>query len=113
MIEKPLSIPITYTNDVQSDVSVTGKILNKKEAVKICISSEGYRTPGLNDILYFHSKGYTGMYELEEYNNVKTIYFNNNCLSNFNGMHPFYHSVVCLYLQTNLILSLHGFLYFN
>ena len=66
-----------------------------------------YSTPGLNDVLYLHYKGFTTIAHLEPYVNLKALWLNNNAISQIEGLTTL-KSLKCLYLGNNLIDEISG-----
>ncbi|KAG7669594.1 hypothetical protein Ndes2526B_g05940 [Nannochloris sp. 'desiccata'] len=81
--------------------------LTKAALKAICREHNLYMTPSLNDVLYCNSGGFTTLTGLEAYCNVKSVFFENNALTDLSTM-PSLPFLKCLYLQNNAIKSLEG-----
>ncbi|TNJ28532.1 putative Phosphatase 1 regulatory subunit [Giardia muris] len=79
---------------------MTPKVLRK-----ICLQTGGYSTPGLNEIAYFHFKGFQRIEGLEEYTALKSLWLEGNGLMKIENLEPL-QNLVCLFLQENLISTI-------
>jgi dynein assembly factor 1 len=74
-----------------------------KDALKqICKDLKLYNTPGINDKLYCHYKGFRKIENLEEYTNLKVIWLEGNGFNKIEGL-EYCTQIRTLYIQENLI----------
>lgn len=76
--------------------------MTKKELVAACERDSLYRTPGLNDKLYLHYKGYRRIENLEEYSGLRVIWLEGNGLCEIENL-DHQGELRTLYLQENCI----------
>jgi hypothetical protein len=60
--------------------------MTKKNLKIICESTELYEFPDLNEKIYLNHKGFYKIENLEEYVNLKAIWFNNNAFSKIENL---------------------------
>jgi len=81
--------------------------ITKKILKDMCKKQGFYSTPGLNDILYLHYKGFREIKNMEDYTGLKVIYLEGNGLRSMKGLdhQPLMKS---LYLQENSLTKIEG-----
>jgi dynein assembly factor 1 len=61
-------------------------MLTKKMVLESCEKNGLYRTPNLNDKLYLHFKGLTDIANLEEYDQIRVLWIEGNCIREIKGL---------------------------
>ena len=75
---------------------------------KICKAGGFYRTPELNEVLYFHYKGFTKIEPcIAEYNKARCLWLEGNALTTIENLEPL-QDLRQVYLQENLIKDIRG-----
>jgi hypothetical protein len=62
--------------------------MNNANLKEICLQNNQYEFPELNEKLYLHFKGFIKIENLEEYDNVKTLWLECNCLYKIENLSP-------------------------
>ena len=93
VIYKYSSILISADNDFS---------MSSKRLKEICKERGHYSTPHLNDILYFHYKGFRKIENLEPYTGCKSLWLEGNGICKIEGL-DLLKELMCLYLQENMI----------
>ena len=78
--------------------------------MKDCFKKEWkryYRTPELNEKLYFHYKGFSKLKNMEQFKDLKCLYFEGNGCKSMTGLEENV-KLRSLYLQENLIRTIEG-----
>lgn len=76
--------------------------MTEKALRKISLASGGYATPALNDVCYFHYKGFRAIENLSAYTGVRSLWLEGNGLTRIQGLEGL-SRLVCLFLHENLI----------
>lgn len=81
--------------------------MNKTTLRNLCKQNGLYTTPGINDKIYLHYKGFRRIENLEEYTGLKAIWLEGNGLGRIEGLE---HQVLLrsLFIQENLIEVIEG-----
>ncbi|KAH9115826.1 hypothetical protein LEN26_010721 [Aphanomyces euteiches] len=81
--------------------------MDKKTLRKICKELDLYTTPGINDRLYLHYKGFRRIENLDEYTNVKVIWLEGNGFNKIEGLTEL-RQLRSLFLHENLLEKIEG-----
>jgi dynein assembly factor 1 len=74
-----------------------------RDAIRFCIKrKELYESPGLNERLYLHNKGFTEIRNLEPFTEVSSLFLEGNELTKIDGLSA-QKQLQSLYLQKNKI----------
>ena len=63
-------------------------IMSEMQLQRICLESNLYKTPELNDVLYCNFKGFSGIGGLERYTALQALFLEGNSLYSLSGL-PF------------------------
>ncbi|KAG7388288.1 Peroxisomal membrane signal receptor PTS1 [Phytophthora pseudosyringae] len=77
-------------------------VMDAETLRELCLDNDGYETPGLNDSLYAHFRGFQRIEGLEAYYNLKALWLESNGLSKIENLEHLI-NLRCLYLSKNLI----------
>eukprot|EP00659_Diplonema_papillatum_P003393 gene3393-5313_t len=81
--------------------------MTRKQLVKICKDTGMYRSPDLNDVLYFHYKGFSNIAEIDEYVNARCLWLEGNAIEKIENLDALVQTRQ-LYLQENCIRNISG-----
>ncbi|BBN08026.1 dynein axonemal assembly factor 1 [Marchantia polymorpha subsp. ruderalis] len=92
----------------KKDDPFAGFDMTPQSLKKLCKDLKLYSScPELNEILHLHQKGIVKMKNLDEYVNLRTIYFECNAISKIEGLDHLV-NLRCLYLNENLVEFITG-----
>ena len=74
----------------------------QRRPMQACKDNGGYTTPRLNDKLFLNFHGFATIENMEEYEDLKAIFLEGNCLQSLEGLPPL-PSLRCLFVQQNVI----------
>ena len=78
------------------------RIITEKYCSNLCVYNGGYEYPHLNSNLYLHFQGFHKIQDLDNFINLKVLYFENNCIDKIENLQNL-KNLTCLYLQNNYI----------
>eukprot|EP01064_Diplonema_japonicum_P024308 TRINITY_DN3484_c0_g6_i1.p1 TRINITY_DN3484_c0_g6~~TRINITY_DN3484_c0_g6_i1.p1 ORF type:complete len:368 (+),score=95.24 TRINITY_DN3484_c0_g6_i1:55-1158(+) len=81
--------------------------MKRSQLVKICKEGGFFRTPELNDVLYFHYKGFFNIDEIEDYHNAKCVWLEGNAIEKIENLGKLV-LIRQLYLQENCLRKIEG-----
>ena len=107
-MDEPLNAETVQSKKPMPEKDADGNpIITMKYLQDICEFEGGYRVPHLNEILYLNMQGFSKIENLEEFYNVKSLFFDGNRLEAIEGISHM-HNLASLYLYNNLITRITG-----